>query len=217
MITINEVISKLRGQLAQAGYEDDSILNDQYLYSLLKDAGSTIFRRIKDKWYKIPDWMYTTYPVPLEEVNEDVFPCEDIPDRCTVLESTFTIPLALTGRNKTTLRVFHGNKELPEYSRHNQHDPILSTVPSYKIQNSKLRIYTENNDLKGVTVSAVWNDNMEWLDKKYCTDSDTVECYNLDEIEFPLYSNPDYALMAHQLILQQLQLTLQQPNQNLPH
>lgn len=220
MTTINQVISELRLQLGQWGYDDDNLLqSEEALYNLLNKAGATIYKRISGKFNKIPDWMFTTYPIPLEEVNEDVFPCEEIPDRCVILESTFTIPLALTSRNRSTLRVMWGNKELPQYNRTNQYDPILKSMPSYKIQNSKLRIYRpENFDaVKGVYVSAIWADVMEWQDKKYCPDTEETICHDLDELEYPLYSNPDYALMAYQLIAQQLGIVLQQENQNKPH
>lgn len=223
MASINEVISTLRFQLSQIGYDDDSILHsDQALYTLLKDAGAIIHKRISDKFNKIPEWMYTSYPVPLTEVNEDMFPCEIIPDRCLVLESVFDIPSALTTRNRSTLRVFFGNKEMVQYNSGLKYDPILKDWPSYKIHNGKLRIYKPYHigKIKGVTVSAIWYDNMDWFDKKYCEDNSeqpVIQCYNLDEMEMPLFSNFEYASMAYDLVKQQLNFTIQQENQNKPH
>lgn len=218
MTTIGSEISKLRNKLANTpGFDDDSLLaSDELLYQLLNDAGAIIYKRIRNSWNKVPDFMVSRYPVGLEEQNEDLFSCEDIPERCKILQSVFTLPLALYGRNRTSLRVYSGKIELPEYHHSNQYDPILSTLPSYKITNDYLRIYNKKI-LKAVEVEAVWHDNLDWETRKYCPDTATVECYSLDEIPFPLYSNPEYANMAHQIIIQDLGLTIQEGEQNPTH
>jgi len=219
MTTIGEQISKLKTKLMSLGYDDDSVLSsDELLYSMLNDAGSTIYKRIKDRFFKVPATMATRYAVKLGEVNEDMYSCEDIPDRCTVLESGFELPIPLYGRNKTSMKVYSGHKELPEYNPSNQYDPILSSVPGYKIQNGKLRIY-DTKKLKAVEVEAVWHDPIQWMDHKYCEDTNTVDCYDLNEISYPLYSNPEYVSMAHDVIINSLKLTIQDPeqNKNQPH
>lgn len=219
MTTIGEQISKLKVKLISMGYEDDHVLSsDELLYGLLNDAGAIVYKRVKDKFMKVPDFMFTRYGVRLTEANEDVYSCEDIPDRCKILESDFELPLSLYGRNKNSLKVYSGHQELPLYNPSNQYDPYLSSLPSYKIQNGKLRVYN-NKILKAVDVEAVWHDPIKWLPYKYCQDTDTVECYDLNEIAYPLYSNPEYVSMAHDIILQSLQLTIQNTlsNQNDAH
>ena len=218
MTTIGEQISKLKSKLISLGYDDDHVLSsDELLYGLLNDAGAIIHKRIKDKYYKIPATMVTRYGVRLVEANEDIYICEDIEGRCKILESEFELPLPLYGRTKTSMKVFSGQKELPLYNSAQQFDPLLSSTAGYKIQNGKLRIYN-NKILKAVDVEAVWHDPIKWLPFKYCQDTDTIECYDLNEIFYPLYSNPEYTSMAHDIIAESLKLTIQNlPNQNQAH
>jgi hypothetical protein len=215
MATIGSEIAKLKLKLASLGYDDDNVLaSDEALYNLLNDAGAIIYKRIRDKFNKIPDYMYSTFGVKLTEVNEDVYACEDIPDRCKILESEFELPLVLYGRNTTSLKVYAGKQELSQYSVANQYDDYLSTRPSYAIQNRRLRIYNDKV-LKAVTVKAVWADILDWADKQYC-DGVEVECLDLLDLPFPLYSNPEYTSMAHDVIIQSLNLTIQNSNDQNP-
>jgi len=218
MTTIGSEISKLRNKLSNTvGFDDDNLLaSEELLYALLNDAGAIIYKRIKNSWNKIPDFMFSKYPVGLEEANEDVYACEDIPERCKILESVFTIPLPLYGRNKSSMRVYSNHVELPPYSTSNKYDSILSNMASYKIVNDKLRIYN-NKVLKAVEVEGVWSDIMDWQTKKYCPSTDTTECYNLNELAYPLYSNPEYSSMAHEIIIKSLGITLNEGNQNQSH
>lgn len=215
MTTIGSEISKIRGKLGSLGFDDDG-KSDHYYYGLLNDAGAIIYRRIKNNWNKIPDEMYSRYPVGLAEANEDIYACEDIPERCKILESVFTLPLTLYGRNKSSIKVFSGKTELPPYHSSNKYDDILSDLPSYKIVNNKLRIYNKNI-LKAVEVEAVWADVMDWHTRKYCPDTNTVECFDLNELYYPLYSNPEYASMAHDIIINSLKLPISEDNQNQAH
>jgi len=217
MTTVGSEISKLRIKLSSLGYDDDNILSsDQALYALLNDAGATIYKRVTDRFKKIPDWMYSSFAVKVSEVNEDLYSCEDLPERCKVLESSFVLPLPLFTRNSTSLKVYSGKKEMAEYHPSNQYDDYLSKKYSYAIQNGKLRIYG-NRALKAVTVKAVWHDIIQWEDHKYCADTDTVECWDLNEIPYPLYSNADYASMAHSLILNDLRLPISEGEKNPTH
>lgn len=213
-MTIAEAISKLRTSLLI--YDDDAVsYSDEYLYSLLIDAGSIVVSRISKKFNKLPDWLWSTFPVKLEKVDSDFFPCEDI-QHCKVLQSTFTIPTTLTGRNRTLLKVYNGNVELDPYEPSNEFDPILSNKPSYEIVNNYLRIHN-NKKLKGVVVKGIFSDIMEWQNKKYCEDTDTVKCYNLEEIDFPLYGNPEYTMMAFDLIYKRLNIQLPENIENQPN
>ena len=217
MTTIGSEISKLRIKLSSLGFDDDSVLSsDEALYQLLNDAGAIIYKRLNDKFIKIPDFMYSTFGVKLQEANEDVYSCEDIPERCKILESDFILPLALYTRNNTSLKVIHNKKELPEYNYANHLDEYLASQYSYSIQNGKLRIYG-TKVLNAVTVKAVWHDIMQWEDYKYCPDTNTVECWDLNTLPFPLYSNPEYTSMAHSIIIESLNIPIQEGEKNPSH
>lgn len=211
---ISEAISKLRQKLGQHGYDDDSIFTDEYLYQLLNDAGAIIVSRITKKFNKLPNWLFTRFPVPLTLVNADLFECEEF-DRCKVLESTFVIPETISGRNRILFKVYSNNTELSEYTAGSEYNEILSQTPSWKLVNGKLRIYG-NKDLVGVEVEGVWADIIDWQDKKYCGNTE-IECYDLDELDYPLYSNREYTLMAHELIFKELQIPLKEPLENQPN
>jgi hypothetical protein len=217
MTTIGSEISKLRSKLSSLGFDDDNIMSsDELLYQLLNDAGAIIYKRISDKFIKIPDFMYSTFGVKLQEVDEDVYSCENIPDRCRVMESNFILPLALYSRNNTSLKVIVSKKELNEYHYTNYLNEYLADKYSYSIQNGKLRIYG-TRALKAVTVKAVWHDIIQWEDHKYCPDTNTVECWDLNTLPFPLYSNPEYASMAHSIIIESLNIPLQEGEKNPSH
>ena len=99
-MTIKEAIGILRGKLGEKlGADDDSILSDEYLYQQLINAAAIVFSRYKEKYYKVSDFMFDTYGVKLQMVNEDMFPCEDI-EHCVLLESVTQIPDPLVSRNR---------------------------------------------------------------------------------------------------------------------
>ena len=210
-MTINQAISTFRLRLAR--WDDDFSLQDEAIFKLLSDSMAIVFTRYKDKWNLVSEWMYSTYGVKLQMVGADMFPCEDI-EHCTLLESVHTIPEPLMGRNTHMFRVYNGNTELPRYTGANEFDEYLKNKPSWNIVNGKLRIYN-NKMLKAVTVKTIPYNIMEWYDKQYCPSTDTVECWNLDEMVWPLFADPKMQGMCMDLALQQLGFNLQKlENQN---
>lgn len=215
-MTIGEHISNIRIKLGQLGIADnDTLFTDQYLYSQLNLASATIISRLTDSFKKLSDWMWTAYPVPLIEVNKDLYSCEDIPDRCKVLESTFTIPKALTARNKMLFKVMTNTEVLAEGNPSIlQYDPIKADKPSWEIFNGKLRVYN-NKVLRAITVKGIFADPLEWKTKNYCG-SNIDECYDLSNEYYPL-TEEKYMLMAYDLVVQGLSIPLQQGTQNDSH
>ena len=218
-MNVNQAISTFRLRLGAAGWDDDNQLSDEAIFKLLSDAMSVVFTRYKEKFYKISDWFWSTFGVKLQMVNADFFPCIDIA-HCSILESVHEIPEPLMGRNRAMLKVYNGNTELPEYTHGSQYDEYLNSMPSWNIVNGKLRIYN-NKTLKAITVKTIPYNFMSWFDKRYCEDTDTVECYDLDSMTWPLMADSKMQSVAYDIALQSLGLTLnqiqQEPNQNPAH
>lgn len=213
-MTISQAIGKLRNDLEN--WDDDAVqYTDEYLYSLLNDAGAIVTSRITNRFNKIPEWMWSTFAVPLELANEDFFPCEDI-EHCQILQSTYTLPEPLTGRNSSLFKVYVGSTEAIPYNVSNSYDPIFKGKPQYEIVNSYLRLYNVSKTLKGVKVKGIFADIMEWQDRHYC-EQDAVVCYDLDSIQFPLYKNPEYTQMAFDLIFQRLNISVPPNIENQPN
>lgn len=216
-MTISEAISTLRGKIRT--YDDDSIWQDEYLYNVLLDATSVVFSRYKEKWYKISDLSFDTYGVKLQMVGADQFPCEDI-EHCLVLESVFNIPTPLVSRNRLMLKVYSGNMELPQYNSANVYDDYLKDKPSWEFVNGKLRIHN-NKKLKAITVKTIPSNPMEWIDKKYCPETNTIEYFDLDSLTFNLLADRKFAMMSYDLALQALgihaQEIIQEKNVNAQH
>lgn len=214
-MSIKEAIGILRGKLGERlGADDDNILSDEYLYQQLINAAAVVFSRYKEKYYKVSEFLYDTYGVKLQMVNEDMFPCEDI-EHCVLLESVTQIPDPLVSRNRLMLQVFNGKKELAEYRPFNQYDETLKGKPSWEIVNGKIRIHNTKL-LKAITVRTIPADPVEWLDKQYCSDG-LPECYDLDTIRFNVLSDRKFASMTFDLALQSLGIALNEGEQNPQH
>lgn len=217
-MTINEAISALRYKISL--YDDDSIiLSEQALYNIIIANAAIVISRYAEKGFKLSDFLFTTYGVKLQMVDSDFFPCIDM-ERCQHLQSEFTIPEPLTVRNRLLFKVNWRGTELPKYSSANEFDDIKSSTPSWEIVNQKLRI-RNTKVLKGVEIKGIWRNEIEWLDKKYCVDTDTVECYSLDEMQLTALNDPKMFEMCMSLCLQSLGLNLQKiaqgENQNQAH
>lgn len=215
-MTINEAISRLKSKLGERGYDDDSLQTDESLYNIIVDSAAVVFSRYKEKYYKISDFMFNTYGVKLKQVPEDMFPCEDF-EHCTVWESEFEIPESMVSRHKLMFKVYKGKEELPEYRSSNIYDDSLKTKPSWEIFNGKLRIHNVTGKLKGVTIKTIPANVMEWLDKKYCPDTDTVECYNLDSLKLNLLADRKFSSMTFELALKEFEVILNEPERNQAH
>lgn len=217
-MTVQEAISTFRIKLGAASFDDDG-LSDQAIFKLLSDSVAIVFTRYKDKWYKVSDWLWSTYGIELEMIGSDQFLCEDI-DHCVVLQSVNRIPEPLMGRHKPMFKVYNGTEELPEYNSSNQFDDYLKTKPSWELVNGKLRIHN-NKTLKAITVKTIAFNFLEWFDIQYCDHSYNSDCYDLSNIQWPLFSDAKMQGMATDMALQSLGLTLnqiqQQPNQNDAH
>ncbi len=152
-------------------------------------------------------------------VDSDFFTCEDI-ERCQHLQSEFTIPEPLTVRNRLLFKVNWRGVEFPRWSSANEYDDVKASVPSWEIVNQKLRI-RNTKVLKGVEVKGVWRNEIDWLLKKYCPDTETVECYDLDSMNLAALNDPKMFEMVMTLCLQSLGLNLQKiaqgENQNQAH
>ena len=219
-MTVQEAISTFRLKLgATSAWEDDTQLSDQAIFKLISDSAAVVFSRYREKFYRISPWMYNKYGVKIQAVDEDFFPCEDI-ERCHVLQSVFEIPEPLMARHKPVFKVFNGHDELPEYSISNKYDDYLKNKPSWEITNNYLRIHN-NKVLKAVTIQTIAADATAWVDKKYCPETDTVECFDLSEISMPILNDAKFSNMVYDLAFQSLGLTLNQlqtePNQNASH
>jgi len=214
MATIGEHISNIRVRLGNAGFDDDG-LSDQFLYSQLNLASAIIVSRVTNSHKKLSDWCWTTYPVPLVEVNKDLYSCETIPERCRVLESTFEIPKALTARNKMLFKVYTNSEMLSEGNPSIlQFDPIKAGKASWEIFNGKLRIYN-NRVLRAIEVKGVWADPIAWKTKNYCG-TELDECLDFNSEYYPL-TVEEYQQMAYDIVLQGLGIPLQQETKNNPH
>lgn len=212
---ISEAISLLRIRLGYAGYDDDNVITDEAAFKLISDSAAIVFNRYRERYYTISPWMYSTYGVKLEMIDEDFFPCEDI-ERCKILQSTFTIPEPLMSRNIPILQVWDGKKQLIEYHPSNKYDDLLSKNPSWEIVNQKLRIHNKKT-LKGITVKTIPANIVDWYDKKYCADTNTIECFDLDEMEMPLMNDAKFSGMVYDIILQQLNIPIQEGEKNPSH
>jgi hypothetical protein len=216
-MNINKAVSALRLKISQ--YDDDTILQDEALYEIIIANAAIVISRYSDKGFKLSDFLFTTYGVKLQMVDSDFFPCETL-DRCRLLESVFNIPTPLVARNRIQFKVNWNGTELPRYNSANEYDDIKKSVPSWEIANQKLRIRNIKT-LKGIEVKGIWYNEMEWFDKKYCPDTETVECFNLDEIIIPALSDGKMFEMCMSLCLQSLGLNLQKiqqgENQNQAH
>lgn len=218
-MTVSEAISTFRLKLgAISAWDDDTQLSDQAIYKLLSDNMSIVINRYKEKWYRISNWMWSSYGIKLVMVNSDFFECEDI-SHCTILQSEQYIPEPLMARHKHLFKVYNGNEELPEYNSGNIFDDYLKTKPSWELVNGKLRIYN-NKILKAVTIKTIPYNFLEWETIKYCP-SDAPDCYDLNQIIWPLMSDSKMQSMCQDLCLQSLGITLNQiqsnPNQNEAH
>jgi hypothetical protein len=211
---ISEAISLLRIRLGSMGYDDDQ-LSDEACFKLISDSAAIVFHRYRERYFAISPWMYSTYGIKLEMVDEDFFPCEDI-ERCKVLQSVFNIPEPLMSRNSPLIKVYQGKKEIVEYSSSNKYDELLSTKASWEVVNQKLRIHNTTN-LKGIIVKTIPLNVMDWYDKKYCPETNTVECFDLDEIEMPLLNDGKFSGMCYDIVLQQLNIPLQEGEKNPSH
>ena len=213
-MTIGQHISNIRIRIGQRGVDDDSSFTDEFLYSQLNLATAIVISRVANSFNKLSDFLFTRWPVPLVEVNKDMFGCETIPERCKVLESTWTIPLPLTARNKIFLKVF-GEKELSQgHPSIAQYDPIKAEEPTWEIVNGKLRVYG-TKVLKGVEIKGIFLNPLEFKDKNYCG-TEEYDCLDLNEEFYPL-TEPRYQMAAYDLVLQGLGIPLQEPTKNDAH
>lgn len=212
---IDEAIGMLRIRLGNAGFDDDGSISDQAAFKLISDACAIVFSRYREKYFRISPWMYSKYGVKIESVDEDFFPCEDI-ERCHVLQSVFEIPEPLMSRNKPMFHVYNGKTELPEYHYSNKYDNIYSDKPSWEVVNNKLRIHN-NKTLKAVIVETIPADATAWFDKKYCPETETIECFDLSTISIPLLSDGKFSGMVYDICLQQLNLPIQEGEKNPSH
>lgn len=215
-MTIGEAISVIRMRLGNiVGYDPDNVLPDEALFKLISDAGAIVFSRYREKYFAISPWMYSTFGIKMQMVNSDMFPCEDI-EHCALLESEHTIPEAIMSRNRPVIKVKVGDKEIEPWHQANYLDEYLKDQPSWEIVNSKLRIHN-NTTLKGITIKTIPANITEWYDKKYCPDTETVECFNLDELEFPLMSDPKFSGMVYDMVINWIIFPNQEGNQNPAH
>lgn len=212
---ISEAISLLRIRLGSVGYDDDG-LQDEALFKMISDAAAIVFHRYRERYFAISPWMYSTYGIKLEMLDGDFFPCEDLPDRCQVLQSVFNIPESLMSRNRPLFKVIYKNKELPEYHPTNVYDDSLKNKPSWEIVNQKLRIHSKTK-LKGIVVKTIPAIITEWYDKSYCEETDTVECFDLDTMEMPLMNDSKFSGMVYDIVLQQLNIPFQEGEKNPSH
>ncbi len=197
---INKAISMFRLKLSL--WDDDSKWTDEALYEVIINNAAITLSRYIEKGFKMSPLMWSTYGIKLQMVNADMFPCEDI-EHCKLLESTFTIPDFLMARNTPLFRVMYKGSELPSYSSSNQFNPIKSTLPSWEVVNQKLRIHNLKT-LKGIEVKGIWTNELDWLEKKYCPSTETVECYDLDSLNIAPLSDVKFREMTFTLCLQSL-------------
>lgn len=217
-MTIQEAISTFRLKLGAAQADDDG-LSDQAIFKLLSDAMGIIFTRYRDRFYRVSEWMWSTYGIELQMVDADQFVCLDL-EHCSLLESVNRIPEPIMSRNKHMFKVYNGKEELAEYNSGNQYDDYLKSKPSWELVNNKLRIHN-NKTLKAVTVKTIAANFMEWFDIQYCDHSYEGDCFDLSTIQWPLFSDIKMQGLATDLALQSLGLTLNQlqtePNINATH
>ena len=213
-MTIGEHISNIRARIGTRGYDDDSVLTDEYLYSQLNLASAIVISRVANSFNKLNDFLFTRWPVPLTPVNKDLFSCEDIPDRCVVLESNWTIPLPLTARNKIFLKVYSDKELVQGHPSITQHDPIKANEPTWDIVNGKLRVYGTKT-LRAVEVKGIFLNPLSWKDKNYCG-TEEYDCLDLNE-EFYSLTEPRYQMMAYDIVLQGLGIPLQEDTKNNAH
>lgn len=213
-MTVGEHISNIRIRIGQKAVDDDSSFTDEFLYSQLNLATAIVVSRIAKSFNKLNDFLWTRWPVPLVVVNKDLFECENIPERCTVLESSWPIPLPLTGRNKMHFKVFAGEEIDSGHPSITQYDPVKANKPSWEIVNRKLRIYG-TKVLKGVEVRGIFLDPLSWKDHNYCG-TEEYDCLDLNKEFYPL-TTPEHQQMAYDIVLQGLGIPLQEPDQNQAH
>lgn len=209
-MTVQEAISTFRLKLGAYAYDDDK-LSDQAIYKLLSDSFAIVFSRYKEKFYKISDWMWSTYGIELQMIGADQFPCVDI-EHCQVLESVYSIPEPLMGRHKAMFKVYNGNEELIEYRSSNRFDDYLKDKMSWEIVNNKLRIHN-NKVLKAITVKTIPFNFLEWGQIQYCS-PDVEDCYDLNNMQWPLMADSKMQGMAYDIALSSLGLLTNQLQTN---
>lgn len=217
-MTINEHISAIRGLIH--AFSDETKYGDQFLYSLLTNARAELLRRRVEQWKPLNPANYQTFCMPLEQASpNECGTC--VPNSgCTVLRSTYEMPNAIMGRNRIQVEVTYLNGDKIDYVpglssfRNRIYTRISKSRPAWTIQNNKLYIYTteeKQNLLRFVTVKLLASDPTDLAEIKACGDTDTNDqyCYDILSDDFPMDGN--LAQAAREMVLTQLQLSLQIP------
>lgn len=208
-MTIGEAISYLR--ILIKNFDDDSKYTDQYLYEVLKNAGSIIFYRMISSGKPIPPFFWSTYYVILEKTKDNTCVPEHL--QCDVYETPFKIPDVVQARNNIFFQVIYKGRTVPRLKPGlKEHFIFKCRDIFYDIVNGKLRIYS-TIPVKGVYVKGIFSDNSQWYDKQCDETSNSVmtPC-DIMEMSFPLLSDSSYKDMAFSQALQSLGLSMQFPD-----
>lgn len=165
---IGQDISNIRKLIKKV--QNDSLYEDQFLYSLLSICASKLQYQRIEKYKRINDFNWFTFCVRLEKVKSHDCDCVEI--GCDVLKTVITIPRPMVARNELLLKVETLGDVLippksPQIVKDDNLDDIKRGKPGWHIRNEKVIIWN-NLKYKAIQISGIWEDISKWQGKELC-------------------------------------------------
>lgn len=167
-MTVRQAVSSLREILKK--YTDDTFYTSEYLFTILGGVRSELIKQyLENPKNKVNKWNYATYCVELEEdVAHD---CACVEFGCKVLKSVNEIPKPIGSDVKVHTLGYNLIEDTePESQRFNVLHPIRKKYPYYSVMNDRLIIWN-NLNLKSVLITAIWEDETDWVGVALCDKS----------------------------------------------
>lgn len=186
-MTVNEIVSFIRGQLKQTD-RSKGIYTDKYLWEAFTIARAEVLSnfRLRRFNYKNPQ-NYTTICLELEEAKSHVCGC--IKRGCDVLVTKYKLPKFFSGRNMGTIRFLDLNNRTIDLVDESEVDDVYAYNDIYtdqimaSIVNEKVVIWN-TLDLKGLQARALWEDVTTLDSIQWCQDTGgetaCIDVYNTD-------------------------------------
>jgi hypothetical protein len=214
MKTINQHIYTLRTLIKN--HSDDSYYTDEFLYSLLKSARSSLLEREAKKFTHFPESSYQTICMPLIVDNYHDCECLDYDSDCKVLKSRYDLPTLIQGRNKNLIKIktIEGDNidhivDSAQF-KHNKYSKTKKKSILYTIDNNRIILFGTTK-LKVIIIQAVFENPEDLANISYCNvigeESDQT-CYSVAEDPFPMKQSLDTTMYEEVLNLLKVPISL---------